>query len=489
MPRAGIAVLLAVFCLVPQAKAFLPDRDISGDVDALKKLQGLVQQISPSDSNDDQRKEIQSALDAAKAIPNSHRFHAHFSNTILALVKLLQDLNANAPADEFHQTLGKVQKELRTCINLASGSTAPDAPKPVAPLVPVTATSSSGATPSVPDRAPTVALTADQARAVVLISGDTGVGTGFLVKMKDGPVVITNQHVIANNPNLKITTSTGVTIPPLSYSGATDRDLAMIAIKDAGFSYLPLAPDVTTVSPGDEVITPGNSQGGAVMLNTDGKVLGIGPDRIEVDNPVYHGNSGGPIFHVKTGAVIGVVTEGVKVDNTDELDKASFASRNSAIRGTIRYFGMRVDNVPQWETFDLRAYQGETAFLDRFDQRSHCLLSFLNLRMNDGSSDDDAADLWQRDGALMKANSGFKHRTSGDADAGQKLDALRELYSNVVEAGKADVDTIQNSNNFYAYDRERAKEELADRQVILKYLDSIGDNVDSLGHLPRSNNN
>ncbi|HEY0258126.1 MAG TPA: hypothetical protein VGC39_11830, partial [Candidatus Methylacidiphilales bacterium] len=63
------------------------------------------------------------------------------------------------------------------------------------------------APPSTP--APTVKLTDDQARAVVLIKGDNAEGTGFLIKTMNGPAVVTNIHVIANNPNLKITTNTG----------------------------------------------------------------------------------------------------------------------------------------------------------------------------------------------------------------------------------------------------------------------------------------
>ena len=187
--------------------------------------------------------------------------------------------------------------------------------------------------PPAPDHSlPTVKLTEDQASAVVLIKGDTAEGTGFLVKMPGGPVVVTNIHVISNNPNLKITTNTGALISIISYKGATDRDLAMIAIKDGGFKYLDLATDVSgTVQPGDEVITPGNSEGGEVMLNTDGKVLGIGPDRVEFDNPIYHGNSGGPVFHVKTGKVIGIVTEALKA----ELDQINNnASRESAMPRT-----------------------------------------------------------------------------------------------------------------------------------------------------------
>ncbi len=53
--------------------------------------------------------------------------------------------------------------------------------------------------PAAPD-ATVNKLTEDQARAVVLIKGDKAEGTGFLVKTPTGPVVITNIHVISNNP-------------------------------------------------------------------------------------------------------------------------------------------------------------------------------------------------------------------------------------------------------------------------------------------------
>jgi S1-C subfamily serine protease len=359
-------------------------------------------------------------------------------------------------------------------------------------------TGTSAATPApAPAATPTPAgpaanLSQDQARAVVLIKGDNGEGTGFLVKTKDGPVVITNQHVLANNPNIQITTSTGLTIVPLAFKGATDRDLAMISIKDAGYSYLALASDVTAVSPGDQVVTPGNSEGGEVMLNTNGKVLAIGPDRIEIDNPIYHGNSGGPVYDGKTNQVVGVVTEAIKVDTSDELDKASFASRSSAIQGAMRFFAMRVDNVPKWEDLDWKSFQGETAFLDKFDQRSRSLDSFLNSptpaegqQLTDEESRE--ANLWRQDTTLVRANEQFEDQATGNVDSGQKLDALRELLGAIVDAANSDVATIQNVNNFYMYDRQRASEEMEYRQALKNELDRIGNDVSRLGGLARRN--
>jgi S1-C subfamily serine protease len=349
------------------------------------------------------------------------------------------------------------------------------------------ATSPAASSPSPPTpehEVATVKLTEDQARAVVLIKGDNAEGTGFLVKTSDGPIVVTNIHVISNNPNLKITTNTGSPITILSYKGADDRDMAMIAVKDGDFKYLTLATDIgNTVQPGDEVITPGNSEGGEVVLNTDGKVLGIGPDRIEFDNPIYHGNSGGPVFHVKSGKVIGVVTEAVKVDVSDELDKTSFASRNSAIGGSMRYFGFRIDNVPNWEAYDWRRFQNETAFLDQFDKRSRCLDCYINAP-NDNKPEDT---LWQEDPKIARANSDFFDQASG-ADTSQQLNADRIMWAEFSDIAGIDMDTIQNPNNFYSFDRQRAKDEIAYRKALKAELDEISNNVNRLGSLPRTNN-
>jgi hypothetical protein len=279
----------------------------------------------------------------------------------------------------------------------------------------------------------------------------------------------------------------------LSMKGASDRDLAMLAIEDGNYNYLQMAPDISAiVQPGDEVITPGNSEGGEVMLNTTGKILGIGPERIEFDNPIYHGNSGGPVFHVKSGTVLGVVTEAIKVDVSDDIDKASFANRNSAISGSMRYFGLRLDTVSAWVPIDSRSFQIETAFLDQFHEQSRRLDAYLNPPNKDQSGNSNGggeadSKIYLSDEKIMRANDRFEQQASG-SDTAERIEYLREFLLELEQIADTNVDQIQNANNFYSFDRERAQDELKYRNALKAELNSIGDNIEELGALPRTNN-
>ena len=331
--------------------------------------------------------------------------------------------------------------------------------------------------------APIVKLTEDQTRAVVVIKGDNAEGSGFLIKTPDGPAVVTNIHVISNNPNIKILTSTGAEIPMVSLKGASDRDLVLFAIKDANYSYLDWATDVSsTVQSGDDVVTPGNSEGGEVTVNTGGKVIGIGPQRVEFDNPIYHGNSGGPVFHTKSGKVIGVVTEVTKVDTSDELDKASFANPNSALGHTMRYFGLRLDTVPKWEPYDWKQLQTETTFLEEFHQQSKCLDSYLNAK--EGTPE---ARLYLTDEKLRTAEENFEQQAAG-GDSSQRLDALRQLLFDLNGIADTNMAAIQDSNNFYAFDRQQASDEANYRMNLKKQLDFFGSDISRLSSVARKSN-
>ena len=376
----------------------------------------------------------------------------------------------------------------------SSATVAPVTPAPVAAsanpfgtTAPVAPAASTSATPAA------TPATSPLAQGVVVIRGDNAEGTGFLVKLQDGPAVVTNLHVLSNNPHLKIQTSSGAELVVTGMKGATDRDLAMLSVQDGPYTFLPLATDVSSVAhPGDADTTPGNSQGGNVVLSTPGTVKGIGPDRVEFDNPIYHGNSGGPVIHGPSGTVIAVVTEAMKVDMTSDLDKTSFSSRNSAIASSIRYFGLRLDTVPKWEPYDLKQYQIETAFLDDFNKQSRALDAYLNPpKQNSGeasqTSSSDDANLYQRDDRIMAAHHNFRSQLSG-SDTAQQIDALRQLSFALDSIADQGLSAIKSSNSFYTYDRQYATNALNYRLALKKEIQEFGSDVNRISDLPRSNN-
>jgi S1-C subfamily serine protease len=335
-------------------------------------------------------------------------------------------------------------------------------------------------------------LTEAQTRAIVLVQGDVGQGTGFLTHDQAGaPVVITNNHVLFANPNVRITTAEGRQIPVLAYRGATDRDLMMLSIKDDHYAYLDTAKNVDQlVHEDDQVLTPGNSEGGGVFLDTSGEIRAIGPDQIEISNPIFHGNSGGPVLQVASGKVVGVVTRGEAVHARDQLDAASLANSNSAISGSMRYFAERIDTVPAWETYDLSRFLAETTFLHDFHKQSRMLDSMLNgLRYEQAHLPVTTGD----EGYLpssrvflndphLRALSETYNEQAHDADKSQQMDAARELYSDLADYASANMDEIKNPANFYQFDRVRAKEEISYRQHLIDELGNVGDRIGNLGH-------
>ena len=236
------------------------------------------------------------------------------------------------------------------------------------------------------------------------------------------------------------------------------------------------------------MVTPGNSEGGEVVLDTKGKVLGVGPDRIEIDNPIYHGNSGGPVIHTRTGKVIAVVTMGQKMKPTDDLDRASFDNKNSAITATMRYFGLRLDTVPKWEVYDWNRFLTETTFLKNFREQSRCIDSYVNgvgyERAHMATADESGppdSHYWLHNDKLQTIHDNF-HRLATDSDQSQKLDAVREEVMDLDGLADADMAAIQDPANFYSFDAIRAAQEVKYRKALRGEIDKYSDKVSDMGH-------
>ena len=117
----------------------------------------------------------------------------------------------------------------------------------------------------------------------------------------------------------------------------------------------------------DPIAVCGNTGGSDVVTLIKGRVVGLGPNRIEVDAEFERGNSGSTIIHLPSGKVIAV---------------AAFATREELISGEkkVRRFGYRFDTVKQWQSVDWARFYSEADKLEKIELTTTELVqAFLEL--------------------------------------------------------------------------------------------------------------
>jgi serine protease Do len=140
----------------------------------------------------------------------------------------------------------------------------------------------------------------------------TSLGSGFIVDPSG--FVVTNNHVVKNGTDIKVTLADG-TILPAKLIGHDERtDLAVLKV-EAG-KPLPAVAFGSSAKErvGDWVLAVGNpfGLGGSVtagIVSASGRDIHAGPydDFLQIDAAINRGNSGGPTFNMN-GEVIGVNT-------------------------------------------------------------------------------------------------------------------------------------------------------------------------------------
>ncbi|TIO09058.1 DegQ family serine endoprotease [Mesorhizobium sp.] len=137
-------------------------------------------------------------------------------------------------------------------------------------------------------------------------------GSGFIVAT-DGTIV-TNNHVIDGATSIKVTLDDGAELPAKLVSRDAKNDLAVLKVKSD--KTLPTVKwgDSDKLMPGDQVLAFGNPFGLGTtvtsgIVSARGRDLHSGPfdDFIQIDAPINHGNSGGPLMDV-SGNVVGINT-------------------------------------------------------------------------------------------------------------------------------------------------------------------------------------
>jgi serine protease Do len=135
-------------------------------------------------------------------------------------------------------------------------------------------------------------------------------GSGFIVSA-DG-VIVTNNHVIQGATDIKVTLDDGTELPAKLLGADEKSDLAVLKVTTK--KQLPSISwgDSDKLKLGDQILAIGNPFGigttvTAGIVSARGRDLHSGPydNFIQIDAPINHGNSGGPLID-HDGNVVGI---------------------------------------------------------------------------------------------------------------------------------------------------------------------------------------
>jgi S1-C subfamily serine protease len=156
-------------------------------------------------------------------------------------------------------------------------------------------------------------------------------GSGFITKVNNQLVIVTNNHVIENAINLTVTFADGTSYPATMLGSDAKADLAVLSVSSIPSSAAPLTlVGSSTLRVGDPVVAVGSPYGLSGTLTT-GVISALGrtitelssskngqtiPDMIQTSTAINSGNSGGPLINY-VGEVVGITTAGIS--NSESL--------------------------------------------------------------------------------------------------------------------------------------------------------------------------
>lgn len=137
-------------------------------------------------------------------------------------------------------------------------------------------------------------------------------GSGFIISA-DG-VIVTNNHVIDKASSIKVTLDDGTELPAKLVGADPKSDLAVLKVEAPNKLPTVAWGDSEKLKLGEQIVAIGNPFGigttvTAGIVSARGRDLHSGPydNFIQIDAPINHGNSGGPLVDLQ-GNVVGINT-------------------------------------------------------------------------------------------------------------------------------------------------------------------------------------
>jgi len=208
---------------------------------------------------------------------------------------------------------------------------------------------------------------ADAEKATLMVKHNEGSASAFIARSEDGTFVYTAAHAAVSDDleffdfrGKKISTEKN----PEVVTGERGHDLVRFRLLQPYPTCLTFA-SREEIEAKPEVFALGDSGGEDVLTRLRGSVVGVGPDKVEVDCEFIQGNSGGPIV-TETGKVVAV---------------ASYLTANSSIwtRDTqleVRRFAWIPSGDLDWAPCKASQLREEAAAIEEL-WRSYCVLAAL----------------------------------------------------------------------------------------------------------------
>jgi hypothetical protein len=214
--------------------------------------------------------------------------------------------------------------------------------------------------------------------SLVFVTGAAGAGSGFIASMAGSNFLFTNAHVAAGIRDAQFKTLDGAAVRGDVPSMAVGEDIFCMSMPAGGKPLQIMEKVDANAAIGDAVVVLGNAEGGGVVNTIIGKIVGIGPNLVEIDAPFVPGNSGSPIIHLKTGKVIGVATYLV----TQQYD---LTTDKKLQRPVVRRFGYRLDSVKGWQAVNWRTFNAQAVRMESMEGLTKDLADFFkDLAENNG---------------------------------------------------------------------------------------------------------
>ena len=205
---------------------------------------------------------------------------------------------------------------------------------------------------------------------LVFVAGADGNGSGFVARLSEANFLFTNAHVAAGIKGAGFKSLDGTKVAGGAATIAVGHDIFRIQLAPGGTPFEVMLGVDEKVTIDDEIVVLGNSEGAGVINTIKGKVVGVGPQLVEVDAPFQPGNSGSPIIHLKTGKVIGVATY-LTVKNYDAATKEELKAP------VVRRYGYRLDSVKTWQPVAWPAFYAQAAEMQAIETLTGNLGNFL----------------------------------------------------------------------------------------------------------------